>query len=48
MTGKMALRDGFGDIIADGSKVAAERIGKGSDKYAMHVGGQEFGAHDPR
>jgi aldehyde:ferredoxin oxidoreductase len=48
MTEKLARREGFGDIIADGVKKAAERIGKGSGKYAMHVGGQEFGAHDPR
>jgi len=48
MTEKLAKREGFGDIIADGVKKAAEKIGKGSEKYAMHVGGQEFGAHDPR
>jgi aldehyde:ferredoxin oxidoreductase len=43
MTEKMAKREGFGDIIADGVKKAAEKIGKGSEKYAMHVGGQEWG-----
>jgi aldehyde:ferredoxin oxidoreductase len=48
MTEKMAKREGFGDVIADGVKVAAEKIGKGAEKYAMHAGGQEFGAHDPR
>jgi len=48
MTEKLAKREGFGDIIADGVKKAAERIGKGSEKYAMHVGGQEFPAHDSR
>jgi len=48
MTEKLAKRQGFGDIIADGVKKAAEKIGKGSEKYAMHVGGQEFAAHDPR
>jgi aldehyde:ferredoxin oxidoreductase len=48
MTEKLAGRDGFGDIIADGVKRAAEKIGKGSEKYAMHVGGQEFPAHDSR
>jgi aldehyde:ferredoxin oxidoreductase len=48
MTEKMAKREGFGNIIADGTKKAVERIGKGSAKYAMHVGGQEFPAHDPR
>jgi aldehyde:ferredoxin oxidoreductase len=48
MTEKLAKREGFGDIIADGVKKAAERIGKGSEKYAMHVAGQEFPAHDSR
>ena len=40
MTEKLAKREGFGDVLADGTKVAAERIGKGSDKYAMHAGGR--------
>ncbi|MCJ7605014.1 MAG: aldehyde ferredoxin oxidoreductase family protein, partial [Dehalococcoidales bacterium] len=48
MTERMCLRRGFGDIIADGVKVASGKIGKGSDKYAMHIGGQEFAAHDSR
>ena len=48
MTEKLAYRDGFGDILADGVKVAAEKIGKGSEEYAMHMRGQEFGAHNPK
>jgi aldehyde:ferredoxin oxidoreductase len=48
MTEKMAKREGFGDIIADGVKKAAEKIGKGSEKYAIHVGGEEYPAHDSR
>ncbi|MCX7912543.1 MAG: aldehyde ferredoxin oxidoreductase family protein [Dehalococcoidales bacterium] len=48
MTEKLAKREGFGNIIADGVKKAAERIGKGSEKYAMHIAGQEVPAHDPR
>ncbi|MDY6969277.1 MAG: aldehyde ferredoxin oxidoreductase family protein, partial [Spirochaetota bacterium] len=48
MLDKMIIRDGFGDTLADGTKVAAEKIGKGSDKFAMHVGGQEVAMHDPR
>jgi aldehyde:ferredoxin oxidoreductase len=48
MTEMIGKREGFGDILADGVKLAAERVGKGSEKYAMHVGGQEIGAHDPR
>jgi aldehyde:ferredoxin oxidoreductase len=48
MTEKLAKREGFGDILADGVKVAAKKIGKGSKKFAMHVCGQELPMHDPR
>ncbi len=48
MTDKMGMREGFGDVIADGVRKAAERIGKGSDQYAIHVQGQELPMHDPR
>jgi aldehyde:ferredoxin oxidoreductase len=45
---KMIGREGIGDILADGSRVAAEKIGKGSHAWAIHAGGQELAAHDPR
>ena len=48
MTEKLAKREGFGDVLADGVKAAAERIGRGADQYAIHVGGQELPAHDPK
>jgi aldehyde:ferredoxin oxidoreductase len=48
LTEKIAKREGFGNILADGVKIAAKKIGKGSEKYAMHVGGQEIAAHDSR
>ncbi len=48
MTEKMARREGFGDVLADGVKVAAAKIGKGADEYAMHIQGQEVPAHDPK
>jgi len=48
MAEKMARREGFGDILADGVKVAAEKIGRGAEKYAIHIGGQELGMHDPK
>jgi aldehyde:ferredoxin oxidoreductase len=48
MTEKIARREGFGDILADGVKRAAERIGKGAEAYAVHAGGQEPGMHDPK
>jgi len=44
----MAFREGIGDILADGTKAAAEKIGKGSDKYAMHVKGLELPGYDVR
>jgi aldehyde:ferredoxin oxidoreductase len=44
----MAERKGLGAILADGARKAAQRIGKGSEKFAMHVGGQEIPMHDPR
>jgi len=48
MIDKIAHRDGFGDVLADGSKRAAERIGKGASKYAVTVKGLEVPMHDPR
>lgn len=44
----IARREGLGDILADGVKRAAERIGKGADKYAVHVKGMEPPAYDVR
>jgi aldehyde:ferredoxin oxidoreductase len=44
----MAFRYGIGDLLADGVKAAAEKIGKGSEKYAMHVKGLELPAYDVR
>ena len=44
----MAHRKGMGLIFADGVKVASEKIGPQSEKFAMHVRGQELPMHDPR
>jgi aldehyde:ferredoxin oxidoreductase len=38
----------LGDLLAEGVKIAAEKIGKGSEKYALHIKGQELPMHDPR
>jgi aldehyde:ferredoxin oxidoreductase len=48
MTEQIARREGFGEVLADGVKKAAERIGRGAGEYAVHIGGQELGLHDPR
>jgi len=44
----MAFREGIGDVLADGTKAAAKRIGKGAEKYAMHVKGLELPGYDVR
>ena len=44
----MGERKGFGDVLADGVKLAAERIGRGSERYALHVKGLELPAYDVR
>ncbi len=41
-------RQGLGDLLAEGSREAARRIGQGTDKFAMHVKGLEMPYHDPR
>ncbi len=41
-------RQGVGDILAEGVLRAAKRIGKGAEKFAMHVKGQEIPLHEPR
>jgi aldehyde:ferredoxin oxidoreductase len=46
MTEKMIAREGFGDILADGVKMAAQKIGSGAEEFAMHIGGQEPGLHN--
>jgi aldehyde:ferredoxin oxidoreductase len=48
MTERLAKREGFGDVLADGAKVAAEKIGKGAEEFAIHIQGQELPMHDPR
>ena len=48
MMKKMAKSEGFGAILAKGTRVAAKRIGKAAEKYAMHIDGQELPYHDPK
>jgi aldehyde:ferredoxin oxidoreductase len=48
MCGMMGRREGFGDVLADGVRVAAQRIGKGAERYAVHTKGMEPPAYDVR
>lgn len=41
-------RQGLGSSLAEGVWRASQAFGRGSDVYAMHAGGQELPAHDPR
>jgi aldehyde:ferredoxin oxidoreductase len=45
---KLARREGSTNILTDGVKKAAEKIGEGSENFAVHVNGQELPFHDPR
>jgi len=45
---KIGKREGIGDVLADGVKVAAEKIGKGSDKLAQNIKGLEVTGYDLR
>lgn len=48
LTEMIIRREGLGDILADGVKSAAGKIGHGAEKFAMHAGGQELPMHDSR
>ena len=41
-------REGFGTILADGVRRAAQTIGRGAEDYAMHVKGMEIPGQDGR
>jgi aldehyde:ferredoxin oxidoreductase len=45
---KIAKREGIGDLLAEGTKRISEKLGKGSDAFAMNVKGLELPAYDPR
>lgn len=48
LTKKIINREGIGDVIADGTKIASEKLGKGANEYAMHSLGQEIAYHDAK
>ncbi|MBW2058031.1 MAG: aldehyde ferredoxin oxidoreductase family protein [Deltaproteobacteria bacterium] len=44
----IAMRRGFGDVVARGTRRMAEILGQGSERFAMHAKGMELGGYDPR
>jgi aldehyde:ferredoxin oxidoreductase len=45
---KMGKREGIGDVLADGVRAAAKKIGKGAEKFAQHIKGLEVTGYDLR
>jgi aldehyde:ferredoxin oxidoreductase len=48
MIEKIARREGLGDLLAEGSYIATQKIGNGSEKFIHQVKKQEIPMHDPR
>lgn len=44
----IARREGLGDLLAQGVRNASEKVGKGSERFAMHVKGLEMPGYDIR
>ena len=48
LTEMIAKQEGIGAILSEGTRAAAEKIGKGAIDYAVQTRGLELPAHDPR
>ncbi len=48
MIQQIVAREGFGKLLGEGSKRAAEAIGGDALQYAIQIKGQEVAMHDPR
>jgi aldehyde:ferredoxin oxidoreductase len=48
MTEMIARREGLGNLLAEGTMRAAQTIGRGADRFAIHVKGEELPMHEPR
>jgi len=45
---RIARREGLGDVLAEGTRRAAAQIGRGAERYALHVKGLEMVCFEPR
>jgi len=45
---QIAHREGIGDLLAEGSRAAAQKLGNGAEDFAVHSKGLEVAYHDPR
>ena len=48
MVEKIGKREGLGDLLGEGVRIAAEKIGKNAVEFSLHVKGLEIPGHDPR
>ncbi len=48
MVERIALRQGLGDVLAEGVARAARKIGPPAEELALHIKGQEVPMHEPR
>ncbi len=48
LVGKIARREGIGNLLAEGTVRAARAIGRGAEAYAMQVKGLELPGYEPR
>lgn len=48
MIERIALRQGLGDLLAEGVARASKKMGPRSAEFALHVKGQELPMHEPR
>lgn len=44
----IAFKRNFGAVVGQGTRLMAERFGRGSERFAMHAKGMELGGYDPR
>ncbi len=45
---KMSSREGIGELLAEGVKIASQRLGRGSEAFAIHVKGLEWTGYECR
>jgi aldehyde:ferredoxin oxidoreductase len=45
---EIGAREGLGELLAEGSRAAAQTVGRGSHKFAAHVKGLELPGYEPR
>lgn len=48
MIEQIALREGLGDLLAEGVARAAKKVGSAAEEFAFHIKGQEFPMQEPR